>query len=130
MLKGSLMKTFIVKSSIALLAFGLFSNIAVAAQDPAKSTNVRGTLIANCKESVTKAGKLNAAETDKFCTCQVNAEGNMTKAQEWQIISTINQKKSPATLPFVQQQQKALANCLGTALTGKLQTLAQQQAKR
>lgn len=125
------MKTLIAKSSIALLTFGLLSNVAFASsQDPSKSTNVRGTLISNCKAAVTKAGKLTAAESTKFCTCQVNVEGSMTKAQEWQIISTINQKKDPSTLPFVQQQQKTLANCLGSALTGKLQTLAQQQAKR
>lgn len=100
-----------------------------AAQDPSKSSNVRGTLISNCKESATKAGKLSAGEVDKFCTCQVDAEGSLTKAQEWQIISTVNQKKSPSSLPFIQQQNKSIQTCFGPQLTAKLKQLTEEAMK-
>ncbi|MEB3753501.1 hypothetical protein [Acinetobacter sp. MD2(2019)] len=100
-----------------------------AAQDPSKSADVRGTLISNCKEGASKGGKLTAAEADKFCTCQVDAEGRLTKAQEWQIVSTVNQKKSPSTLPFVQQQNKAIQTCFGPQLTTKLKSLTEEAMK-
>ncbi|MFB2539290.1 MULTISPECIES: hypothetical protein [unclassified Acinetobacter] len=125
------MKKLLAQSSVALLMISLLSlsNTTFAAQDPAKSSNVRSTLIGNCKETINKAGKLNASEADKFCACQIDSEGRMTKAQEWQIISTINQKKNPATLPFVQQQQRDLQACIGTALSKKLQSMAQQSKR-
>ena len=90
---------------------------------------MRGTLIGNCKESAGKGGKLTAAEADKFCTCQVDAEGRLTKAQEWQIISTVNQKKSPSSLPFIQQQNKAIQSCFGPQLTSKLKSLSEEAMK-
>ncbi|WP_343596659.1 hypothetical protein [Acinetobacter sp.] len=115
--------------STVFSAVALTATASHAAQDPSKSTNVRGTLISNCKEGASKGGKLTAAEADKFCTCQVDAEGRLTKAQEWQIISTVNQKKSPSTLGFVQQQNKAIQTCFGPQLTAKLKTLTEEAMK-
>lgn len=115
--------------STVFSAVALTATASHAAQDPSKSTNVRGTLISNCKEGAGKGGKLTAAEADKFCTCQVDAEGRLTKAQEWQIISTVNQKKSPSTLGFVQQQNKAIQTCFGPQLTAKLKTLTEEAMK-
>ncbi|WP_269914103.1 hypothetical protein [Acinetobacter sp. HY1485] len=100
-----------------------------AMSDPSKSADVRGTLISNCKESASKAGKLTSSEADKFCACQVDAEGRLTKAQEWQIISTVNQKKSPSSLPFIQQQNAAIQKCFGPQLTTKLKTLTEEAMK-
>lgn len=117
----------IISTLFSALAFT--ATVSHAAQDPSKSTNVRGTLIGNCKESAGKGGKLTAAEADKFCTCQVDAEGRLTKAQEWQIISTVNQKKSPSSLPFIQQQNKAIQSCFGPQLTSKLKSLSEEAMK-
>lgn len=100
-----------------------------AMSDPSKSTDVRSTLISNCKESASKAGKLTSAEADKFCSCQVDAEGRLTKAQEWQIISTVNQKKSPSSLPFIQQQNASIQKCFGPQLTSKLKALTEEAMK-
>ncbi|MFT4020447.1 MAG: hypothetical protein QM666_02890 [Acinetobacter sp.] len=115
--------------STVFTAVAFTSTVSHAATDPSKSTNVRGTLISNCKENATKGGKLSSAEADKFCTCQVDAEGSLTKAQEWQIISTVNQKKSPSTLPFVQQQNKSIQTCFGPQLTSKLKSLTEEAMK-
>ncbi|MBF7686954.1 hypothetical protein [Acinetobacter rathckeae] len=116
--------------STILASMSFVATATHAAQDPSKSTNVRGTLISNCKESASKGNKLTSAEADKFCTCQVDAEGKITKAQEWQIISTVNQKKSPSTLPFIQQQNAAIQNCFGPQLTSKLKTLTEEAMKQ
>lgn len=119
-----------------LILSTLFASVAFtatashAAQDPSKSTNVHSALVSNCKESASKAGKLTAAEAEKFCQCQVEAEGKMTKAQEWQIISTVNQKKSPSTLPFIQQQNREIQNCFGPQLTSKLKALTEEAMKQ
>ncbi|SDC05423.1 hypothetical protein [Acinetobacter boissieri] len=116
--------------STILASMGLVATATHAAQDPSKSTNVRSTLISNCKESATKAGKLSSTEADKFCSCQVDAEGKITKAQEWQIISTVNQKKSPSSLPFIQQQNAAVQTCFGPQLTTKLKALTEEAMKQ
>lgn len=114
----------------ALFAATAFATTAShAMQDPSKSTDVRGTFISNCKESTTKAGKLTAAEADKFCACQVDAEGRLTTAQKWQIISTVNQKKSPSSLGFVQQQNATIQKCFGPQLVSKLKTLTEEAMK-
>lgn len=115
--------------STLLATAALTATASHAAQDPSKSTDVRGTLISNCKEGVGKAGKLTAAETDKFCSCNIDTEGRLTKSQEWQLVSAINQKKSPSALPFIQQQNKALQTCFGPQLTTKLKGLAEEAMK-
>ena len=56
-------------------------------------------------------------------------EGKLTNAQKWEIQSTVNQKKSPATLAFVQKQNKDLQACFGPQLTGKLKSLTEEAMK-
>lgn len=100
-----------------------------AIQDAYKSTNVKAALINVCKTETAKGGKLTAAEVSKYCGCAVESDGKLTNAQKWEIQSALNQKKSPATLTFVQQQNKALQGCFGPQLTTKLQSLTEQAMK-
>ncbi len=100
-----------------------------AIQDAYKSTNVKAALINVCKTETAKGGKLTAAEVSKYCGCAVESDGKLTNAQKWEIQSTLNQKKSPGTLAFVQQQNKALQACFGPQLTTKLQSLTEQAMK-
>ena len=100
-----------------------------AIQDAYKSTNVKAALINVCKTETAKGGKLTAAEVSKYCGCAVESDGKLTNAQKWEIQSALNQKKSPATLTFVQQQNKALQACFGPQLTTKLQSLTEQAMK-
>lgn len=89
-----------------------------------KSTNVKAAIINVCKEEAAKGKKLTTAEVSKYCTCAVEADGKVTNAQKWEIQSAINQKKNPATLDFVQKQDKDLEKCIGPQLTNKLKALA------
>lgn len=98
-------------------------------QEAYKSTNVKAALINVCKEETAKGKKLTAAEASKYCSCAVEADGKLTNAQKWEIQSTINQKKSPATLAFVQKQNRDLQACFGPQLTGKLKTLSEEAMK-
>ncbi len=98
-------------------------------QEAYKSTNVKAALINVCKEETAKGKKLTAAEASKYCSCAVEADGKLTNAQKWQIQSTINQKKSPSTLAFVQKQNKDLQACFGPQLTAKLKTLSEEAMK-
>lgn len=98
-------------------------------QEAYKSTNVKSALINVCKEETGKSKKLSAAEVSKYCTCAVEADGKLTNAQKWEIQSTVNQKKSPATLAFVQKQNKDLQACFGPQLTGKLKSLTEEAMK-
>lgn len=94
-----------------------------------KSTNVKSALINVCKDQTTKGGKLTAAEVNKFCSCNIEAQGKVTEAQKWEIQSAINAKKSPSSLAFVQQQNKDLQACLGAPLVTKLEKLTQEAMK-
>ena len=98
-------------------------------QEAYKSTNVKSALINVCKNETGKSKKLSSAEVSKYCTCAVEADGKLTNAQKWEIQSTINQKKSPATLAFVQKQNKDLQACFGPQLTGKLKSLTEEAMK-
>ena len=119
--------------SAAFSAAALFASVAHADNDKLqqayKSTNVKSSLINVCKEETGKGKKLTAAEVSKYCTCAVEADGRLTNAQKWEIQSTINQKKSPATLAFVQKQNKDLQAGFGHQLTGKLKTLTEEAMK-
>ncbi|KAA8735292.1 hypothetical protein F4V57_00365 [Acinetobacter qingfengensis] len=118
-------------STALLITASLSSSVLFAApQDPSKSTNVKSTLISNCKEAATTQGKLASADADKFCKCQVEAEGRVTESQKWEIISLQNQKKDPSTLAFVQQNKKTFETCLGPQLISKLQSAAQAAAQK
>ena len=119
--------------SIAVSVTALFASVAHADNDKLqqayKSTNVKSALINVCKEETGKGKKLSAAEVSKYCTCAVEADGRLTNAQKWDIQSAINQKKSPASLAFVQKQNKDLQACFGPQLTGKLKTLTEEAMK-
>ena len=125
------------KSSIVLSAIvssaAMFATTAQAADDKLqqayKSTNVKSALINVCKDETGKSKKLTSAEVSKYCGCAIEADGKLTNAQKWEIQSTINQKKSPGTLAFVQKQNKDLQACFGPQLTGKLKTLTEEAMK-
>ncbi|AWL29563.1 hypothetical protein A7P53_00705 [Acinetobacter defluvii] len=100
-----------------------------ALQQAYKSSNVKSALIGVCKTETAKGGKLTSAEVSKYCTCAIESDGKLTNDQKWQIQSTINQKKSPSTLAFVQKQNQELQSCFGPQLTGKLKTLTEAAMK-
>lgn len=115
--------TKIAISTVTLVA-GLATQTAMA--NPYQSTNVKAALLQECKTTTTKGGKLTAAEVNKFCSCQIEAQGKMTVAQQWEIQSAVNAKKAPSSLAFVQQQNKNLHACFGADLTAKLKKLTEQ----
>ena len=121
------LKSNIMVSAIMSVA-ALFATTTHANNDKlekiSKSTNVKAAIINVCKEETAKGKKLTTAEVSKYCTCAVEAEGKLTNAQKWEIQSAINQKKNPATLDFVQKQDKDLEKCIGPQLTNKLKALA------
>ena len=129
------MKNF--KSNIVLSALvsavAMFATTAQAddskLQNAYKSANVKAALINVCKEETGKGKQLTSSEVSKYCTCAVEADGKLTNAQKWEIQSTINQKKSPSSLAFVQKQNKDLQACFGPQLTAKLKTLTEQAQK-
>ncbi|EPF77324.1 hypothetical protein [Acinetobacter rudis] len=116
---------FAVSAGVASTAFAAEADL----QQAYKSTDVKSALINVCKTETSKGGKLTAAEVAKYCGCAIESDGKLTNAQKWQIQSTINQKKSPSTLAFVQQQNQALKTCFGPQLTTKLQTLTEAAMK-
>ncbi|MDQ8952056.1 hypothetical protein RFH42_03690 [Acinetobacter rudis] len=116
---------FAVSAGVTSAAFAAEADL----QQAYKSTDVKSALINVCKTETSKGGKLTAAEVAKYCSCAIESDGKLTNAQKWQIQSTINQKKSPSTLTFVQQQNQALKTCFGPQLTTKLQTLTEAAMK-
>ncbi|MCH7333532.1 hypothetical protein [Acinetobacter modestus] len=116
-------------SAAALLATATHAADENPLQAVAKSTNIKAALINACKEQYTKTGKLTAAEVNKFCSCNIEAQGKVTEAQKWEIKSAINAKKSPSSLAFVQQQNKELQACLGAPLVSKLEKLTEEAMK-
>lgn len=108
------------------LSSNLYANNASELQKAYQSTNIKSALINVCKKDTSKGGKLTAAEVNKFCSCQIEAEGRITTAQKWEIQSAINAKKNPSSLAVIQQQNKALRACFGPQLTAKLQSLSEQ----
>ena len=116
-------------SAVALMATASHAAESNKLQEAYKSTNVKSALINVCKDETGKSKKLSAAEVSKYCTCAVEADGKLTNAQKWEMQSTINQKKSPATLAFVQKQNHDLQACFGPQLTGKLKSLTEEAMK-
>jgi hypothetical protein len=127
----------ILKSRIVLStlfsASALFASTSFAAeaelQQAYKSTNIKSALIGVCKTETAKSGKLTAAEVAKYCGCAIESDAKLTNGQKWEIQSAINQKKSPATLAFVQKQNQELQACFGPELTGKLKSLTEAAMK-
>lgn len=122
-----ILSTFV--SAVAMMATASHAAESNKLQEAYKSTNVKSALINVCKDETGKSKKLSAAEVSKYCTCAVEADGKLTNAQKWEIQSTINQKKSPATLTFVQKQNKDLQTCFGPQLTSKLKSLTEEAMK-
>ena len=122
-----ILSTFV--SAVAMMATASHAAESNKLQEAYKSTNVKSALINVCKDETGKSKKLSAAEVSKYCTCAVEADGKLTNAQKWEIQSTINQKKSPATLAFVQKQNQDLQACFGPQLTGKLKSLTEEAMK-
>lgn len=116
-------------SAVALMTTVTHAAESNKLQEAYKSTNVKSALINVCRDETGKSKKLSAAEVSKYCTCAVEADGKLTNSQKWEIQSSVNQKKSPATLAFVQKQNKDLQACFGPQLTGKLKTLTEDAMK-
>lgn len=126
-LKTRLFTSTMIAAAVAMTT-SAFANEADL-QQAYKSTNVKAALINVCKTETKKGGKLTDAEIAKYCSCAIESDGKLTNAQKWEIQSTINQKKSPSSLAFVQQQNQALKTCFGPQLTTKLQTLTEAAIK-
>lgn len=122
-------KSSIVLSTLFTVSALMTSTSFAEAADISKSTNIKAALIANCKVETAKSGKLTAAEVTKYCGCAIESEGKITNAQKWEIQSLINQKKSPASLTFIQKQNQELQTCFGPQLTSKLKTLTEAAMK-
>ncbi|NHB58216.1 hypothetical protein [Acinetobacter shaoyimingii] len=122
-----LLSTFI--SALAMAATASHAAEANKMEQAYKSSNVKSSLISLCKEETGKSGKLTANEVSKYCTCAIESDGKLTNNQKWEIQSSINQKKNPSSLPFVQKQNQDLKACFGSALTTKLEKLTQQAMK-
>jgi hypothetical protein len=116
-------------SAVALVTTATHAAETNKLQEAYKSTNVKAALINVCKDETGKSKKLSASEVSKYCSCAVEADGKLTNAQKWEIQSAVNQKKSPATLAFVQKQNKDLQTCFGPQLTGKLKNLTEEAMK-
>ncbi|MFW2095825.1 hypothetical protein ACG9ZL_06230 [Acinetobacter sp. ULE_I057] len=127
-LKSSLILSALFSAS-ALMGSTAFAAESNAVQQAYKSANVKSALIGVCKTETAKGGKLTSAEVSKYCSCAVESDGKLTNDQKWQIQSAINQKKSPATLAFVQKNNQDLQTCFGPQLTGKLKTLTEEVMK-
>ena len=94
-----LLKSNLILSSL-FSAAALMAGSAQAAENPVqaayKSTNVKGALINVCKDQTAKGGKLSAAEVSKFCSCQVEAQGKVTEAQNGKFKAQSMRRKAQA----------------------------------
>ncbi|AOA57677.1 hypothetical protein [Acinetobacter larvae] len=128
----NILKSVLCTSSVlgaAMLANTSFAADNAALQQAYSSSNVKNALIQVCKTETAKGGKLTAAEVSKYCTCAIESDGKLTNNQKWEIQSTINQKKNPSTLAFVQKQNQELLACFGPQLSAKLKTLTEEAMK-
>lgn len=125
--KSGLFFSAIIAASASLAGTAFAADDAL--QNAYKSANVKSSLINVCKTETAKSGKLTTAEVAKYCGCAIESDGKLTNAQKWEIQSAINQKKSPATLAFVQKQNQELQACFGPQLTTKLKTLTEEAMK-
>ncbi|WP_445115452.1 hypothetical protein [Acinetobacter sp. WZC-1] len=116
-------------SATALLGTAVQAAESNGIQQAYKSTDVKSALINVCKTETAKGGKLSTAEVSKYCSCAVESDGKLTNAQKWEIQSSINQKKNPSSLAFVQKQNQDLQACFGPQLTTKLKGLTEQAMK-
>lgn len=133
------MKSTILLSSV-LAAATLFStaSFADAASDRKaklqtiyKSNNIKQGLINNCVEEQNKLGAskvLSKTEVSLLCKCNVESEGRMTQAQQWDLQSAQNagDKAKFGTLMqnFAKSEQPKVKACLG-ALDKKLASMQQ-----
>ena len=73
--------------STMMSAAALFATASHAADNPLqaayKSTNVKSALVNVCKDQTAKGGKLTSAEVSKFCSCQIDAQGNRRPRRPW-----------------------------------------------
>lgn len=126
-----LLKSNLILSSL-FSAAALMAGSAQAAENPVqaayKSTNVKGALINVCKDQTAKGGKLSSAEVSKFCSCQVEAQGKVTEAQNGKFKAQ-SMRRKPKLLAFVQQQNRDLKACFGPQLTTKLEKLTEEAMK-
>ena len=88
-----------------------------------KSNNVKQGLINVCVEEQTQAGALKAItkdEVNKLCKCNVESQGRMTNALQWELQSAQNakdEKKYVAALQnFGKSEQPKVKACLGLSL--------------
>lgn len=127
-LKSSLLIStlFSVTAFVATTGFAAEAN---PLEQAYKSSNVKAALTNVCKTETAKSGKLNTAEVAKYCGCAIESDAKLTNGQKWEIQSSINQKKNPSTLAFVQKQNQDLQTCFGPQLTTKLKTLSEEAMK-
>lgn len=129
------MKSTIFLSSI-LAVTSLFTVSAFAApaadgqaklQTIYKSSNIKQGLINACVEDQNKMGAskvLSKTEVTQLCKCNIESQGRMTNADQWDLQSAQNAKDKDKYIALMQKfgksEQPKVKSCLGTALDSKL----------
>lgn len=90
-----------------------------------ESKDIRGGLIGLCKSDLSKEKALNATEAAKFCTCQIDAKGKESLAEQWTLQSLSNAKDEAKIKSILTQKQDAFKKCLGPNLAAKMDKMAQ-----
>ena len=108
-------------------------NYQKAMEAAAKSNDVRGGLINACNIKYKKAVTekiLTQAESNKLCTCSVDAEGQVTNSDNWALQSAANAKDAKRfqqlQINMIKKQGDTIKSCVGTGLSQKLTKLMQQ----
>ena len=131
------MKPFNLLRAAAVLSVLTASSIGVAAPNkpaqPKTSTNIKADMIKACTEGFSKNKILSAADSAKFCGCNITVEGNMKMSEQWEIQSMVNAGKNPATHPAIIRSRNELTACAGQKLLDELKgkiEAAQQAAQQ
>ncbi len=102
-------------------------------ESAAKSSNIRSGLIKACgvKYKMAISNKtLSQSEVNKLCACSVDAEGQVTNAQTWELQSAVNAKNKTKyqqlQMALLKKQGESIKKCVGSSLDQKLSKLASQ----
>ncbi len=95
-----------------------------------KSSNIKQGLINACVEEQNKLGAakvLSKTEVTQLCKCNIESQGRMTNADQWELQSAQNAKDKNKYVALMQKfgksEQPKVKACLGTALDTKLASM-------
>lgn len=135
------MKSNLLLSSVVAVAtfFSASSFAAPAADNQAKlqsiykSNNIKQGLINACVDEQNKLGAskvLSKSEVTQLCKCNVESQGRMTNADQWELQSAQNAKDKNKYVALMQKfgkaEQPKVKACLGSALDAKLAGMAKK----